>query len=271
MTPATTSSAPPIVGRDAELRPGYRVLGLLSRNQALDVYDVWSEARGVRCIAKVVRPDRAHQERVLERLRNEARVLLAFTHPNIVRAYELIEHPEPALVLETLSGLTLETLVATARRRLSVNDLAHLTAQLGAALAYVHRHGVVHLDIKPENIIAQGGQAKLIDFSLARSPGPVAPGLGTREYRAPEQSRGGHADERTDIWGLGATLFEAASGELPTRPRPPLRTVRRLPGRLADLIDACLDPTPEQRPSVSDLLTVAYGLVDVAPAATAYA
>jgi serine/threonine protein kinase len=265
---AVEVAAMPIVAQGRELHPGYSVLRLLSRNQALDVYDVWSTERQTRCIAKVVRPDRAHEQRVVERLRNEARLLLAFTHPNIVRAYELVEEPEPVLIVETLSGQTLEALIGSARRRLSAGDLAHLTAQLCAALAYVHRHGAVHLDVKPANVIAQGGQAKLIDFSLARAPGEVPAGLGTREYRAPEQTRGEYADERTDVWGLGATLFEAAAGELPATPRPSLRTLRRLPRPLVELVDACLEPSREQRPRMADALAVAHGLVDVAPGPT---
>jgi serine/threonine protein kinase len=263
------ADVPPIVDPGRELRPGYRVLRLLSRNEALDVYDVWSIERQTRCVAKLVRPDRAHERRVVERLRNEARLLLAFTHPNIVRAYGLVGQAEPVLILETLWGHTLESLIANARRPLSASDLAHLTAQLGAALAYVHRHGALHLDVKPANVIAQGGQAKLIDFSLARPPGEVPAGLGTREYHAPEQARGDYADERTDVWGLGATLFEAATGELPAAPRRSLRALRRLPRPLVALVDACLEPSPEQRPRIADALPVAHGLVDVTPGPSA--
>jgi serine/threonine protein kinase len=270
----------PVLAAGAALSPGYRVLGLLSRNDALDVYDVWSEERGVRCVAKVVRPDRVGEAHVRERLRMEARLLLGFTHPNIVRAYELVEEPALALILETLSGVTLEALIDGAVRRLPATDLAHLTAQLGSALGYVHGHGVVHLDVKPSNVIAQWGQAKLIDFSLARPAGTVPPGVGTRDYLAPEQARGEHVDGRTDVWGLGMTVFEAAAGDLPfafddpadrypqlTRHASPIRAFRRLPHPLADLVDACLEAEPARRPSVPEVIAVARSLVDVAPPA----
>src|SRR3982751_1577681 len=73
--------------------------------------------------------------------------------------------------------------------------------------------GVLHLDIRPANVMAEAGIAKLIDLSLAGVPGPARPGRGTRHYMAPEQALGGTLSAATDVWGIGATLYEAATGE----------------------------------------------------------
>ncbi|MEA2177547.1 MAG: eukaryotic-like serine/threonine-protein kinase [Solirubrobacteraceae bacterium] len=275
---AAPAHGPVFVESGAELRPGYRVLGALARSRSWDVYDVWSEERSVRCVAKAVRPDRLGDARAVDGLRTEGRMLLSFTHPNIVRAYELLPGPEPALILETLTGQTLEALALTTQRRLGARELAYLTFQLGAAVGYVHGHGIVHLDLKPSNVIAQGGQAKLIDFSIARPPGPVRRGVGTDAYLSPEQARGDVADARSDVWGLGVTLFQAATGRLAFPRRDgaerhpqlsgrasPVRAARRLPPALGDLIDACLEPDPRARPTIPEVMAAAGSFVDVAP------
>ena len=81
---------------------------------------------------------------------------------------------------------------------------------LCSAVQFLHRHRIVHLDLKPSNVISDLGQAKLIDLSIARAPQLVKPGIGTRRYMAPEQVHGGEIGTYTDMWGLGAVLFEAA-------------------------------------------------------------
>jgi serine/threonine protein kinase len=197
-----------------EIAPGYVVLAHMRRGNDLDVYDAWSRERMSRVIVKAVRPDRTHRERTRDALRLEGELLTRFTHPHIVRAYEFVEDPTPALVLETLTGQTLAHLIEstpTPQRE----EVAHLGLQLGSALHYMHARGFLHLDVKPSNVIAEGARAKLIDLSLARAPGPVRPGTGTWHYLSPEQARGDVLTAAADAWGLGATLFEAATGQAP--------------------------------------------------------
>lgn len=265
---------PPILAPGDELAPGLRVVELLSRGQALDVYEVFSADLLCSVVAKTVRPDRAQVTRVRDRLLLEGELLQRFAHPHLPRAFATIVEPVPVVVLETIAGPTLEEIIDTRARRLPATDLAHLGRQLCSAAHYLHRQGYLHLDIRPANVVARDGVAVLIDLSVARPPGPVRRGLGSREYLAPEQARGGTASAATDVWGIGATLFEAATGVAPfapldadedaaweagvflqrLRPAPATSTFgRRLPGALADVIAQCLCRDPDDRPTVLEV------------------
>ena len=132
-------------------------------------------------------------------------------HPHIVRGYETLEQPHPAVVMETLTGATLGYLIETSPEPLAVESLAHLGLQLGSAVRYLHARDVLHLDLKPANIVAEGSRAKVIDLSVARAPGDIAAGVGTWCYLAPEQAVEGFVGPPADVWGIGAVLFEAAT------------------------------------------------------------
>ena len=269
----------------ASIAPGYRVLALLHRTENLDVYDVWSEERACRCVIKSVRPDRLHLEGPTRRLLEEGRLLCRLTHPHIVRAYEVAEEPQPMIVMETLAGETLGHMIDR-EACLTDAELAQLGIHLCSAIRYMHLHGVLHLDLKPSNVIAECGRAKLIDLSVARAPGPAHAGIGTHYYLSPEQARGGVLGPAADVWGIGVVLFEAATGEpafddpdapddgdddldydesgsesLDEGDYPQLAaTARRIdelrpfPAELADLVAACLDPAPDRRPEVDELM-----------------
>jgi serine/threonine protein kinase len=248
----------------ARIGASFEVIAHLSRGQALDVYDAWSLDRDCRCIVKVVRPDR-RKPRVRARLVHEGELLLRLSHPHIVRAYELQRRPITALILETLDGQTLEHMVESAPRRLAIADVAHLGLHLTSAIKYLHAHGYLHLDLKPSNVIVQNRQAKLIDLSISRPPGPGRRGAGSPPYLAPEQASGETVSEATDVWGIGATLYEAATGARPfpearsgrypqLRARAPSVTEsRRAPGAFTELLSACLAPDPAERPAVEEL------------------
>jgi serine/threonine protein kinase len=145
-----------------------------------------------------------------------------------------------------------------------IDDVMFLGQHICSAITYVHRQGYIHLDLKPSNIVAERGVGKVLDFSLARKPGRYAHGIGTRQYLAPEQARGGMLTPAADIWGIGAVLFEAVTGQPPFHSRPdgyeqlgrlaePVRAHRRLPAAFARLVDACLAPGPAARPTMTDL------------------
>jgi serine/threonine protein kinase len=244
------------------------VLGHLARSNDLDVYDAWSEPRAVRVVAKTLRPDRRDEARKARALLREGRLLVRLSHPHLVRAYEVHDEGTPVVVLETLGGQTLAHLVATARRPLGAAELRHLGRHLGSALHYLHGHDVLHLDLKPSNVVAEAGRAKLIDLSVARAPGRMPAGRGTWCSMAPEQARGGRVGPAADVWGLGIVLVEAATGtnpfvELGERVEypqlearvPSLRSQRpRLDPGLAAVVDACLQPDPAARPALGEVL-----------------
>lgn len=203
---------PPPRPAGSEIAPGLRILGLINRSRHLDVHDVLSEERASRCVVKVARPDRLDRPRVARRLLLEGRLLRRLAHPHIVRGYPAPGAPEPMVVTETLTGATVGNLLYTSTRRLGAAEIAHLGMHVASALVYLHGQGWLHLDLKPGNIVAEGGRAKVIDLSVARRPGRVKAGVGTFHYMSPEQARGGTVGPAADVWGLGAVLFEAATG-----------------------------------------------------------
>lgn len=245
----------------------YEVIAHLRRGRDLDVYDVWSEERDCRCVAKVPRPDKRTHQPTRRRLRSEGRLLLSLAHPHIVRAYELIERPDPVLILETIDGETVDHMVGRRTQRLPAVDIAYLGMHLCSAVQFLHRHRIIHMDLKPSNVISDLGQAKLLDLSIARPPQRVRAGIGTQRYMAPEQAHGGEIGPHTDVWGIGAVLFEAAVGAPPfgqdgvgglngsagSSVSRSVRRHRRLPGELARAIDGCLEMHPANRPDVNVL------------------
>lgn len=249
------------------LAPGYEVIAHLRRGRDLDTYDVWSEERDCRCVAKALRPDRRESRSTRRRLRREGRLLLSLAHPHIVRAYEIVERPDPVVVLETIDGETLDHLVQRRRQRLPLVDVAYLGMHLCSAVQFLHRNSIVHLDLKPSNVISDFGQAKLIDLSLARAPQRVSAGIGTRRYMAPEQVAGGAIGPHTDVWGIGAVLFEAATGLPPFGESgvqslngtgrwsvsPSVRGLRRMTREMAEAIEGCLQVDAASRPQVTEL------------------
>jgi eukaryotic-like serine/threonine-protein kinase len=200
---------------------GYELLELLSSGHACDTYDAWSHERGCRVILRT------------GDVRREGRLLKRLTHPNIVRAYEV---HRGWIVLETLSGATLAALPPLER-----DDAIEMGRQLCSAIGYLHRKGSLHLDLKPDNLIADGGRLKVIDLSIAQRPGRVEPGTGTRGWMAPEQERGGHVTEATDVWGIGAVLRAVG-------------------------LDCEVAEDPAERPTVRDLLRWLDGLASPRPA-----
>jgi eukaryotic-like serine/threonine-protein kinase len=201
---------------------GYDLIELIHRGHACDTYDAWSHERGCRVIVRTPR-DRRHRGDLLR----EGRLLQRLAHPHIVRAYEVRRRP-PTVVLETLSGATLAKLLEDGP--LDAGDALELGRQLCSAIGYLHRQGWLHLDIKPSNLIADGGRLKVIDLSIAQRPGRIEAGTGTERYMAPEQARGGVVGPAADVWGIGRVLQEAG------------------------LDVPWLQPDPAERPTVGDVI-----------------
>ena len=258
---------PPPLEAGAIVAPGYEMISHLHRSNNFDVYDVWSEERACRCIAKIPCPDLLDDPRTSRRLLREGRLLKGLSHPHLARLYESLREPQPTLILETMTGETLTHLIHRSKRRLPASDVVYLGLHLCSAMHYLHRRGILHLDLKPSNVVSERGLAKVLDLSIAQPPGCSRKGAGTDQYMSPEQARGDLVDEAADVWGIGAVLYEAATFKAAfdlheyedeyvqlERQADPIRSHRRLPAALASAIDACLEPEPARRPTVDGLM-----------------
>lgn len=260
-----------LVPAGTEVLPGYEVVAVLAHGRRMDTYDVYSRERECRCVVKLLRPDRRDEDRVVEAVRREAEILTTLSHPHLVRAYHASQDP-PAIVLEVLPGATLDALVEDAP--LGLPDVAGLALQLTSVLSYLHRHDWLHLDLKPANVVVDHGRVTLIDLSLAGRPGPGRAGAGTVGYLAPEQARGDVVGPASDVWGLGVTLVESLTGELPhgdegtwdSRRRVPLLHRRApaapelpadlVPPDVGELLLGCLAHDPAARPPLAEVKRV---------------
>lgn len=256
----------PILASAEPLPAGYHVLRHLHRGHLVDVYEVWSDERACRCVAKCPRPDRQHDARSLRRLLREGYLLRRLAHLHLARAYEVVVDP-PTVILEVLTGRTLERRLED-EGALPVDEAVPIGLQLCSVLHYLHGRSLLHLDLKPSNIVCERGVIKLLDLSIARRPGRIRRGMGTRPYMAPEQARGETVSPATDVWGTGVVLFEVVTGRRPFEfaaedERYP-QLLRRAasvsslqpgtPHQLACMIDASLAPSPSDRPSLADFL-----------------
>jgi serine/threonine-protein kinase len=157
-----------------------------------------------------------------DRFRREEEIGLELSHPYILKFIPVENKSRPYLVMEYLEGQTLSELLKNIRP-LPEPDAVKIASRIGEALEYLHRKGVVHRDLKPQNImLCNDGSIRIMDFGIARSQASrrltfvgFTPAMGTPDYMAPEQVRGSRGDHRTDIYSLGAILYEMTTGEPP--------------------------------------------------------
>lgn len=250
----------------AALGERYEALELIGRGGMGEVWRCRDVARDEDVAVKVV-PEDELDDRAARRFLDEVLVTARLDHPRIARVYDLIDHAGGvALVLELCEGSPLS------RIRMTVDELLEVAAQVLDALAYAHARGVLHLDVKPANVLAARGadgmDSTLLDFGIARAwrreaaehaPGEV---LGTFAYMAPEQllSNVTRLGPWTDLFGLGATLYHLAAGVAPFAeqpleergliPPPRLDAIRpELPVELADVLARLLGAREEERPT----------------------
>jgi eukaryotic-like serine/threonine-protein kinase len=219
---------------------------------------------------KILHEHHARDDDYVERFRHEARAVAQLSHPNIVTVIDRGEDDgRQYIVFEYVEGENLKQLVS--RGPLPVRRTLELGLQIGRALAFAHSQGLVHRDVKSQNVLlSEEGRAKVTDFGIARSldgVGLTTTGtvLGTSHYIAPEQARGQHVDEKTDVYSFGVVLFELLSGSVPydgdsflavamkhvNDPVPSVLERRPdCPLRLASLIEECLAKDPAERPTM---------------------
>ena len=157
-----------------------------------------------------------------DRFRREEEIGLQLNHPHILKVIRVEKKSRPYLVMEYLEGQTLGELLKSVRP-LPEPDAVKIASRICEALDYMHQHGVVHRDLKPQNImLCNDGSIRIMDFGIAKALASrrltfvgFTPAMGTPDYMAPEQVRGSRGDQRTDIYSLGAILYEMATGEPP--------------------------------------------------------
>ena len=257
-----------------EIAPGLSALKLLGGGLRYEAYLAWDERLQYVVVVKLVRPELVDDRRALEGLAEEVEMLERLNHPVLTRSFgATLEGPRPYVVLEHLEGPRLSTLLRK-YGPLPAEQLLPLGLQLAAAVHYMGTEGVVHLDIKPSNII-MGAPARLIDLSVAETTENAAhlrSAVGTDSYMSPEQAlagKGATIGPPADIWGIAATLYHAAVGERPFEKgdrdsddreqrwpqivAPPKPMPDSIPPAVAEPIMAGLAHDPADRPTPVEL------------------
>jgi hypothetical protein len=265
------------LGAGARLGP-YEVISPLGAGGMGEVYRARDSRLGREVALKVIAAGRELDTRRLRRFADEARAAGALNHPNVLTVFDTgLDWDPPYVVFELLEGFTLRH--SLMRGPLPARKAVDYAAQVCDGLAAAHEKGIVHRDLKPENLfVTRDGRVKILDFGLARlddsagadapgssTPTATAPGmlLGTAAYMSPEQARGGTADSRSDIFALGATLYEMVCGRpaflrstaadtlsaILNQDPPALASSpdNDVPAALGPILSRCLEKDPGQR------------------------
>jgi len=198
----------------------YQILRKLGAGGMANVYLAEDQELGRRVAIKILNDRHANDEQFVERFRREAKNAAALSHPNIVSIYDRGEAEGTYYIaMEYLDGRSLKELILS-RGDPPIAVVVEYTRQILDALRFAHRHGIVHRDIKPHNVLVDGeGRVKVTDFGIARAgasqmteAGSI---VGTAQYLSPEQARGGDVDQRSDLYSLGVLMYELLTGEVP--------------------------------------------------------
>ena len=184
-----------------------------------DVYKAMDHKLNRFVAVKVLKPEFREDATFVKKFRSEAQAAAGLTHPNIVNVFDVGDDEGVYyIVMELIEGITLKEYISK-KGKLSVKEATSIAIQVSMGLEAAHSHGIVHRDVKPQNIIiSMDGKVKVTDFGIARaaSSNTISSNvMGSVHYSSPEQVRGGYSDEKSDIYSLGITLYEMVTGKVP--------------------------------------------------------
>jgi len=269
LSPTKTMQVPiRILARGTLFAGRYEVLEELGRGGMGRVYRVLDKEIKEEVALKLLNPEIASDEKTIERFRNELKYARRITHRNVCRMHDINRETDTYFItMEYVPGEDLKTVIRRTGR-LPEDEAMPIAAQVCEGLTEAHRLGVVHRDLKPQNImIDRDGNVRIMDFGIARSlaaKGVTEAGMiiGTPDYMSPEQVEGMEADARSDIYALGATLYEMVTGRVPFEgdtaliiamkhkvevPLSPKEINQQLSEELSTVILKCLEKDKEKR------------------------
>jgi eukaryotic-like serine/threonine-protein kinase len=250
----------------------YQILRKLGAGGMANVYLAEDQELGRRVAIKILNERHANDEQFVERFRREAKNAAALSHPNIVSIYDRGEAEGTYYIaMEYLDGRSLKELLLS-RGDAPIAVVVEYGRQILSALRFAHRHGIVHRDIKPHNVLVDGdGRVKVTDFGIARAgtsqmteAGSI---VGTAQYLSPEQARGGDVDQRSDLYALGVLMYEMLTGAVPfsgdtpveiamkhlsQTPVPPSAKRHDIPHELDMVVMRALAKDPDDRYQTAD-------------------
>lgn len=197
----------------------YEILGKIGTGGMADVYKAKDHKLNRFVAVKVLKAEFREDTTFIRKFRSEAQAAAGLTHPNIVNVFDVGDDEGLYyIVMELIEGITLKEYISK-KGKLSIKEATSIAIQVSMGLETAHSHGIVHRDVKPQNIIiSTDGKVKVTDFGIARaaSSNTISSNvMGSVHYSSPEQVRGGYSDEKSDIYSLGITLYEMVTGKVP--------------------------------------------------------
>ena len=247
----------------------YRVESLIGTGGMANVYKAVVVAQngpvpaGTEVAVKVLRQELMHDPDLVRRFKNESKAISLLNHPNIVKVYDVsVSDNLQYIVMEYVDGMTLREYLNERGGKLTSRETVHFISQILKALDHAHRNGVVHRDIKPQNImLLDNGQLRMMDFGIARvsrAENQLTGGkaMGSVHYISPEQAKGEETDRKSDIYSVGVMMYEMLSGKLPFD--------------ADDVVEVALKQISDQPKSLQELNpTIPHGLVEITEKAMA--
>ena len=246
----------------------YRIVKLIGSGGMANVYLGIDMNTGVNVAIKILKPEFSSDEEFIRRFDAEAKSVASLNHANIVKVYGVgHEGNFRYIVQEYIEGITVKDLI-NQNGHLDWRNAVPIVIQIGLALDYAHQNGIVHRDIKPQNIlISRDRVAKITDFGIARAASTTTitmtgVQMGSVHYFSPEQARGGNVGPQSDVYSLGVSLFEMVTGRLPfdgdsnvaiavkhlqETPPVPSSLMQGIPKGLDSIISKCMQKSPERR------------------------